>query len=151
MISKDLIAMGRGINTLLDDANVKILEVKVRLGLAKDEFLKAGLEDVAWFDKNSGGKKHPVGEKQPNMFGLHDMLGNVLEWCEDDWHEDYQGAPKDGSAWIEIPRDDRRVMRGGSWSFNDYGCSSSFRFYNNPECRVDYLGFRVVCDNSSGQ
>ena len=57
----------------------------------------------------------PVGTYQPNDFGLNDIIGNVWEWTEDCYHEDYAGAPTDGSAWIsgDCPR---RVFRGGAWS-----------------------------------
>ena len=55
-----------------------------------------------------------MGLKQPNPFGLYDLSGNVLEWVQDGWHEDYHGAPLDGSAW-EAGGDARRVLRGGSW------------------------------------
>ena len=58
----------------------------------------------------------PVGEFQPNDFGLYDMHGNVWEWCEDCWHDDYKNAPLDGSAWLEANNGDckKRVLRGGS-------------------------------------
>ena len=72
------------------------------------------LDRYAWFDHNSGVKTHPVGEKLPNAFGLHDMHGNVWELTQDCWNENYNGAPTDGSAWT---RGDcsLRVVRGGSW------------------------------------
>jgi formylglycine-generating enzyme required for sulfatase activity len=65
------------------------------------------------------GKTTPVGSfKVANRFGLSDMHGNVLEWCQDHWHGNYEGAPKDGSAWINLnaEEDDPRVLRGGSWT-----------------------------------
>jgi len=60
----------------------------------------ARLKDYAWYTENSDGKTHPVGKKQPNAWGLHDVHGNVWEWCQDTWHENYKGAPVDGSAWV---------------------------------------------------
>ncbi|MFM6254385.1 MAG: formylglycine-generating enzyme family protein, partial [Dolichospermum sp.] len=67
-----------------------------------------------------------VGFFPPNLFGLHDMHGNVWEWCLDDWHNNYDGAPTDGSAWINRSND-RKVRRGGSWyDFSDF-CRSASR------------------------
>ncbi|HOC71027.1 MAG TPA: formylglycine-generating enzyme family protein, partial [Candidatus Hydrogenedentes bacterium] len=62
------------------------------------------------------GYAHVVGLKFPNDFGLFDMSGNVYEWCEDDWHLNYWGAPNDGSAWVYSPRVSRRVVRGGCFA-----------------------------------
>ncbi|MFM6605343.1 MAG: formylglycine-generating enzyme family protein, partial [Dolichospermum sp.] len=70
-----------------------------------------------------------VGFFPPNLFGLHDMHGNVWEWCQDDWHDNYEGAPTDGSAWINRSND-RKVRRGGSWyDFSDF-CRSASRHFN---------------------
>jgi formylglycine-generating enzyme required for sulfatase activity len=64
-----------------------------------------------------------------NAFGLHDMHGNVWEWCQDHWHDNYDGAPTDGSAWIEGGDESYRVRRGGSWINSPGICRSAFRFY----------------------
>ena len=75
------------------------------------------LGNYAWYDGNSQNTTHPVGQKKPNAWGLHDMIGNVWEWCEDDWHDNYIGAPTDGSAWL-INNDNcshLKCLRGGSW------------------------------------
>jgi formylglycine-generating enzyme required for sulfatase activity len=75
------------------------------------------------------------------------MSGNVWEWCEDDWHDSYAGAPDDGTAWID--NDNRsqseKCLRGGSWSDDPYDCRSAFRLNGNRRGYYDYNGFRVVC------
>ena len=80
-----------------------------------------------------------------NAFGLCDMHGNVYEWCQDPWHENYQGAPTDGSAWTEGGNDSFRVRRGGSWFYNPRYCRSAYRNYTYPDDRDFNIGFRVVC------
>ncbi|GBF53098.1 serine/threonine kinase [Microcystis sp. 0824] len=110
------------------------------------------LGNYAWYDGNSGffrGKTHPVGQKNPNAWGLYDMSGNVWEWCEDDWHDNYIGAPKDGSAWL-INNDNRsqhfKCLRGGSWCFNPAYCRSAYRYYYyRRDDDSGNFGFRVVC------
>ena len=72
------------------------------------------LGDIAWYDANAGGTTHPVKGKATNAFGLYDMLGNVYEWMEDCWHEDYDGAPSTGEAWV-TGGCGIRVLRGGSY------------------------------------
>ena len=89
----------------------------------------------------------PVGSFPANAWGLQDMHGNVWEWCADHWHDNYEGAPTDGSAWLdpEAPEDARRLLRGGSW-FNDPGlCRSACRDRGGPGGVDDDIGFRVVC------
>jgi formylglycine-generating enzyme required for sulfatase activity len=110
----------------------------------------AALESAAWYSRNAGGKTHPVGEKRPNAFGLHDMHGNVWEWVEDDWHPDYGGAPADGSAWVDSPRGGERVIRGGSWLGRSKFCRSAYRGKNSPWIRIDAIGFRVVAVPETG-
>ncbi|NCQ89500.1 MAG: SUMF1/EgtB/PvdO family nonheme iron enzyme, partial [Microcystis aeruginosa LG13-03] len=102
------------------------------------------LEDYAWYDGNSGGKTHPVGQKKPNARGLYDMSGNVWEWCEDNSHNNYIGAPKDGSAWLTNDND-YHILRGGSWyDFPNY-CRSAYDFTYFRRDYYYYVGFRVVC------
>jgi formylglycine-generating enzyme required for sulfatase activity len=104
------------------------------------------LGDYAWGTENSNRTTHPVGQKKPNGWGLYDMSGNVWEWCEDNWHGNYIGAPDDGSAWIDNDNDyDYRVMRGGSWCFNPNNCRSASRLFSFRRDFDSFNGFRVVC------
>jgi len=75
------------------------------------------LQEYAWYYNNANGTTHPVGEKKPNAWGLYDMHGNVWEWCEDVYHQTYEGAPSGGSAWIKN-NEPNRVLRGGSCLVN---------------------------------
>jgi formylglycine-generating enzyme required for sulfatase activity len=103
------------------------------------------LGDYAWYDGNSRYKTHPVGDKKPNAWGLYDMSGNVLEWCEDNWHNTYENAPRDGSAWL-INDNDYYIVRGGSWFINPTYCRSASRYDNDWRDYISSLsGFRVVC------
>jgi formylglycine-generating enzyme required for sulfatase activity len=87
----------------------------------------------------------PVGDFPPNAFGLYDMHGNVWEWCLDNWHSNYEGAPIDGSAWLSDDNKDR-ILRGGSWLNDPRHCRSATRDYDTPVNRYDVIGFRVVCE-----
>jgi formylglycine-generating enzyme required for sulfatase activity len=88
----------------------------------------------------------PVGSFPPNAWGLYDMHGNVWEWCLDHWHDSYEGAPGDGSAWINKDEEEgTRLLRGGSWYFDPGNCRSAFRFPAKPVNAVELVGFRVVC------
>ncbi len=83
--------------------------------------------------------------KVANAFGLYDMHGNVWEWCSDRWHDNYQGAPTDGSAWVAGGAPDRRLLRGGSWNLDPGNCRSANRLGDRPGARYNSVGFRVVC------
>jgi formylglycine-generating enzyme len=115
----------------------------------EDAYKYAGsdrLKDVAWYNENSGGQTKSVGLKQANQLGIHDMSGNVWEWCEDDWHSDYKkDPPVNGSAWIDSPnRGSNRVLRGGSWGNGALRCRSAFRNGRPSDYRYRYLGFRLA-------
>jgi formylglycine-generating enzyme required for sulfatase activity len=97
--------------------------------------------EYAWYWENSGNKTHPVGQKQSNPWGLYDMHGNVWEWVQDKYHNGYDGAPIDGSAWEDGGGADR-VFRGGGWDCTAELCRSAFRFFNDPG-DLD-LGFRLL-------
>ncbi len=102
----------------------------------------------------------PVGYFQAaNAFGLFDMHGNVWEWCQDDWHDNYEGAPADGRAWIDtqnlhgdnqsfsVKNNDNKsnkVIRGGSWDTDPYDCRCAIRFYSYPRDDDGNVGLRVV-------
>jgi formylglycine-generating enzyme required for sulfatase activity len=94
------------------------------------------------------GQTTPMGQyAYPNAFGLCDMQGNVWEWCADHWHDSYEGAPMDGSAWLNETAESHtsRVIRGGSWfSFPPY-CRSASRIDSDPRGSNGDVGFRVVC------
>jgi formylglycine-generating enzyme required for sulfatase activity len=102
------------------------------------------LEAMGWHKENSNNRTHPVGMKQPNAFGLFDMHGNVEEWCEDWYHKDYDGAPRDGSAWLSGGKQEYRVYRGGSWTFYSHYLRSATRSNNWPDTRNNFCGFRIV-------
>jgi formylglycine-generating enzyme required for sulfatase activity len=89
-----------------------------------------------------------VGSFPPNAFGLHDMHGNVWEWCADHWHGNYDGAPTDGTAWLSSDESARRMLRGGSWDSGPRNCRSAHR---NRYARGNWFnpfGFRLVCASS---
>ena len=102
----------------------------------------ASLGEFAWYSGNSELKTHPVGQKKPNPFGLYDMHGNVWEWVQDCWHDSYEGAPDDGSAWTTGYDCEDRVLRGSS--FDERGLRSAERYWLPTNSRTSKLGFRVA-------
>ncbi len=127
------------------------------------------LDPIAWYRGNSGvdfdldngadssgwpQKQHPhtragtrpVALKRANPWGLYDTLGNVWEWCADTWHDSYNSAPADGSAWIDADPggEARRVLRGGSWGNDARFFRAAYRSFAHPVPRDDYTGFRCA-------
>ena len=86
----------------------------------------------------------PVGSFPPNKFGLYDMIGNVWEWTEDCWHNNYDGAPAEGSKWITGGDCNRRVDRGASWDWSTDFLRSATRSSDTTVSRTGYVGFRVA-------
>ena len=88
------------------------------------------LDDIAWFRENPSVRAHDVGLNAPNAWGIHDMLGNVWEWCADQYDPEVYGL--------------YRVFRGGGWSDEERGCLVTNRRRSHPTFAIDDLGFRVV-------
>ncbi|MDM8543712.1 SUMF1/EgtB/PvdO family nonheme iron enzyme [Desulfococcaceae bacterium HSG9] len=99
------------------------------------------LVKMGWYCGNSGDKTHSVGEKSPNVWGLHDMHGNVYEWCQD-WFGNYSSSP------VADPKGpstgSNRVCRGGCWMGTATGCRSANRWSREPVSRLSFLGFRLL-------
>lgn len=108
------------------------------------------LDEMAWYDKNSSGKTHPVGQKKPNAWGLYDMHGNVWEWCSDCYDANYyKQSPSADPSGPSIVRSIvrigwYRVFRGGSWFVSAPDLQSASRSRLTPDKRRRGLGFRLV-------
>ncbi|MEO1650351.1 MAG: formylglycine-generating enzyme family protein [Pseudomonadota bacterium] len=102
------------------------------------------LGDVAWFNKNSGRKTQPVGEKDANAFGLHDMHGNVWEWCQDAYAGRYAGAPEHGDARDGDDPSVSRVLRGGCWLDRPEDLRAASRGRAPLDLRDWEVGFRLA-------
>ncbi|GAA0585190.1 SUMF1/EgtB/PvdO family nonheme iron enzyme [Paractinoplanes ferrugineus] len=88
------------------------------------------LDDIAWYRGNSGERVHDVGGRSPNAWGLHDMLGNVWDWCWDVYDAEVYGS--------------YRVLRGGGWFDEHWSCRASVRRRSHPSLRLEDVGFRVA-------
>lgn len=101
------------------------------------------LDEIAWYLDNSNYRQRPVGTKLPNAFGLHDMHGNVWEWCEDIYQKSYAGMPTDGSANVSAGNPDFRVLRGGSARNDQAEARSSRRFAFGRGVKVVHMDFGI--------
>ena len=100
--------------------------------------------DYAWSTENAKGNDPPVGAKRPNAWGLYDVHGYLWEMCADRWHDDYKGAPSDGSVWTKDGDKHHYVVRGGSWKDKAAKLTSSYRLKSKNTTRDAALGFRCV-------
>ncbi|GHV68512.1 hypothetical protein FACS1894199_15850 [Bacteroidia bacterium] len=99
------------------------------------------LNNVGWFDDNSSSQTHPVGTKLANELGIHDMSGNVWEWCSD-WKGTYSSSQQQDP--MGASSGSYRVIRGGSWAFSAANCRVSLRDRGTPSSRRSDMGFRLV-------
>jgi formylglycine-generating enzyme required for sulfatase activity len=108
----------------------------------------ASLSEYAWFQANSGGKTHPVGQKRPNAWGLLDVHGNVWEWCGDGYDGNYYGTSP-GADPRGPSRAAERVIRGGAWGYDPQCCRAAIRFRAAPGFLYCGNGFRLARVQSS--
>ena len=130
-------ACGAGVTTSLNNGK----------NLMPNDWVCPNLDEIAWYHENSGNETHPVGQKKANGWGLHDMHGNVFEWCMD-WHDVYTDAAQVDPQGPDLGSG--RVIRGGSWLGDAYWCHVAAHCLNfdNPASTSSDCGFRIA--RSSG-
>ena len=102
------------------------------------------LKEVGWIRENSFGDHKTVGMKLPNELGIYDMTGNILEWCEDHWHDSFLDAPRDGRAWIDAEENRKRVVRGAGIGASQNDCHIAVRLGVPSFVSSDTTGFRLA-------
>ena len=123
-------------------------EAACRAGKEQEYCGSDNVNSVAWYGAysippgNSIKTTHPVATKQANAWGLYDMSGNVWEWVEDNWHDNFNGAPTNGSAWTGVGA--KRVVRGGSWVSKPQSARASYRDWDSAADRYYFNGFRLA-------
>lgn len=141
------------LNTQLPGQNFRLpteaeWEYAARGGRKSKGYKYAGsnnINEVAWYDGNSGSNTHPVGQKKPNELGLYDMSGNVWEWVTDDWHDNDHDAPANGRAWLgTYIKGTYRVHRGGSWLHHSLSSRVTFRLRIKSDSKYPGIGFRIA-------
>lgn len=126
------------------------LEYACRAGTQTSFYFGETLANGHYGNTKERGEKQttPVGNFPPNKFGLYDLHGNLWEWCADDWHDNYQDKPQElkdngGIPWLSRNQS-RRVLRGGSWMYEEWNSRSAYRVYDFPDVHYDDNGFRLA-------